>query len=183
MQRVIRDLDAMERMLDSGAFDTGPRRIGIEQELVLVDRDFRPTPTAERVLARVGDPRVVPEIAKFNVEFNGDPLLLGGRCLSELGAAVHDLFDSVQRACEAEGVSALMTGICPTVERTQLTNDNLIPEDRYFALDEGLKRLRGGDYELRIDGARPFVWTVDADTALGCVERNHVRAASTMSRR
>ena len=34
---VLRDLDAMERMIDEGLFETGIRRIGAEQELFFVD--------------------------------------------------------------------------------------------------------------------------------------------------
>ncbi|MEQ8844943.1 MAG: CBS domain-containing protein [Phycisphaerales bacterium] len=153
MQRVLRDLDAMERMLDGGVFETDRRRIGVEQELFLIDRAMQPAPIAPTLLERVGDPRVVPEIARFNVEFNCDPIDLSGACLSTLERQLASLYGSVDEACRTLDARALMTGICPTVDLQHLTTDNIMPNPRYHSLDTALRKLRGDDYELHIDGA------------------------------
>ena len=42
MKHLLRDLRALERMLEEGSFETGIRRIGAEQELFLVDEAMRP---------------------------------------------------------------------------------------------------------------------------------------------
>jgi len=153
MRRVLRDLDAMEQMLQEGWFETAPRRIGVEQELVLVDDAMQPAPIAEALIERIVDARVVPEIAKFNVEFNGDPLELGGSCLSSLERQLYELYAVVDDACREMGARALLTGICPTVDLNHLSTNNIMPSPRYRGLDDALRKLRGEDYELHIDGA------------------------------
>lgn len=157
MQRILRDLDAMERMLAEGLFETDRRRIGAEQELVLVDGSYNPAPVAPEMLGRMSDPRVVPEIARFNVEFNCDPIELGGSCLATLRAQLEGVFDLITHAAADFGARPLMTGICPTLDLAHLTTANIAPHDRYFALDEMLRGLRGADYELHVEGADELI--------------------------
>ena len=51
--RLLRDLRALEAMIDQGAIESGVRRIGVEQELFLVDRSWRPAPLAMEILKAV----------------------------------------------------------------------------------------------------------------------------------
>jgi CBS domain-containing protein len=153
IQHVLRDLDALESMIADGSFETDKRRIGAEQELMLLDRSCRPAPKSEELLALIDDDRVVPELARFNVEFNCDPIAVGGRCLQTLEDQLVDGFETVRAAAAEIGVVPLMTGICPTVDLSDLSRDNLAPMDRYYALDDMLRRMRGSDFELHIEGA------------------------------
>jgi len=157
MQRILRDLDAMEQMIADGLFETDRRRIGAEQELVLVDRACHPAPVSTEVLEAIGDPRVVPEIARFNVEFNCDPIDLGGSCFTTLEAQLAGVFDLVREAASPLGARPIMTGICPTLDLAHLSTANIAPHERYFALDEMLRRLRGSDYELHVEGADELI--------------------------
>src|SRR5215213_5843983 len=80
MRALLEDLRALEHMLAAGEIEEGVRRIGAEQEMFLVGRDLRPAPVSPEVLARAGEPRLTTEIARFNLEANLTPLVLGGRC-------------------------------------------------------------------------------------------------------
>lgn len=153
MQRVLADLHALERMLDEGLIESDRRRIGVEQELVLVDQNLMPAPIAQEVLARIDDPRVTTEVARFNIEFNCDPMDFTGSCLSAMRTQIEHLLGVVREAAEACGARPMLTGICPTLELAHLSRDNITPKPRYFALDEALRALRGSDYHLRIKGA------------------------------
>jgi hypothetical protein len=73
---VLRDLQALERMLREGRVEEGPRRFGAEQELFLVGSGWRPAPVAPRVLERLGEGPFTPELALFNLEINLPPELL-----------------------------------------------------------------------------------------------------------
>ncbi|MEM7754772.1 MAG: glutamate-cysteine ligase family protein [Planctomycetota bacterium] len=157
MRRVLRDLDALERMIELKAFESDRRRIGVEQELVLVDQSMQPAPVAVDVLDRVNDPRVVPEIARFNVEYNCDPIEVDAAALSRLESQITELYQKVDRVCRDVHVRALMTGICPTVDLTHVGPDSIMPNPRYKALDNALRRLRGDEYEIRIDGADELI--------------------------
>ncbi|MDH3199184.1 MAG: hypothetical protein OEO21_13190, partial [Candidatus Krumholzibacteria bacterium] len=76
---LLNDLRALEQMLAQGRIETGRRRIGAEQELFLVDRGWRPAPTALRVLEGLAGPEYTTELAAFNLEINLDPLDLADR--------------------------------------------------------------------------------------------------------
>ena len=54
--RLLRDVQALEAMIDQGAVESGVRRIGAEQEIFLVDRLWRPAPVAMEILRRMDDP-------------------------------------------------------------------------------------------------------------------------------
>ena len=79
-RRLLADLRALEIMLESGAIESGVRRIGAEQELFLIDRHFRPAPLAVEMIERLGDPHFTTEVARFNLEFNTDPFEFGSDC-------------------------------------------------------------------------------------------------------
>ncbi|MBZ0173538.1 MAG: hypothetical protein K8E66_14235, partial [Phycisphaerales bacterium] len=153
MRLVLRDLDAMEEMLASGAFETGIRRIGAEQELVLVNDAYQPAPVSLEVLAKITDPRVVPEIARFNMEMNCSPIVLRGDCFASLERQLVELFGIVAEAAATQGARPLLSGICPTVELSDLGRANMVPKPRYERLDDMLKQMRGSDFELHIEGA------------------------------
>ncbi|HEX9735270.1 MAG TPA: hypothetical protein VGG06_25150, partial [Thermoanaerobaculia bacterium] len=70
MRQLIKEVRALERMLDEERFETGTRRIGAEQELFLVDAGLRPAPVALEVLAEIDDPHFTTELARFNLECN-----------------------------------------------------------------------------------------------------------------
>ena len=84
-RKLLGDLRALDSMLESGAIERGVRRIGAEQELFLLDRDYRPAPLAVEMMEKLAaDGHFTTEVARFNLEFNSDPLLFGGDCLSQL---------------------------------------------------------------------------------------------------
>ena len=80
-QALLRDVRALEQLLQGNQIESGVRRIGLEQELFLVDDMWRPAPVAVEALERIADPRVTSEIGRFNLECNLEPLLFGGNCL------------------------------------------------------------------------------------------------------
>ena len=69
-QALLRDVHALERMLESGAIESGIRRIGLEQELFLIDEMFRAAPVAVEALELIEYPRITSEIGRFNLEGN-----------------------------------------------------------------------------------------------------------------
>lgn len=164
LRRLLNDLRALERMINEDLFEEGVRKIGAEQEMVLVDRAWEPAPVGVDVLARINDERVTTELAKFNLEINLDPLDLTGKCLSTLEANLKSGVALVRDAAIRSGAQPLLTGILPTLDLSDLTDDNITPRDRYYALNESITALRGGNYELRIHGADDL--TVDHDSVM-----------------
>src|SRR5262249_11089999 len=84
MKSLLADVSALERMIETGAIETGVRRIGAEQEMFLIDRGMRPAPVAMEVLQNANDHRLTTEIGKFNIEANLSPRSLAGNGLREM---------------------------------------------------------------------------------------------------
>lgn len=150
--KILRDVEALEQMLASGAIESGVRRIGVEQEMFLVDENWHPASKAIEVLERLDDPRVTHELALFNLEFNLDPIPFGGDCLRRLEAELASLLETVEHAAAEVGTRIILTGILPTLQKSDLTLENMTPEERYFALSAALDHLRGGTYKFYLKG-------------------------------
>ncbi len=151
-QRLLNDLRALEYMLSHDWFESGIRRIGAEQEAFLVDRDLRPAPVALEVLRHVGDPHYVTEVALFNIEMNLDPLALSGDALRRMEAQNVQLVEHARATARAAGHDVVLTGILPTIRRSDLGLENMTPHPRYAALNRAMTRLRGKDYEVTLKG-------------------------------
>ncbi len=153
LRALLDDLEALERMLEAGTIESGVRRIGAEQELVIVNEHWKPAPVAEQLLEQIRDPHFTPELARFNLEFNLDPLPFGERCLSEMEAQASGLLAMARQAARESGHEIVMAGILPTYNKTDLVLENMWPSPRYAALNELLTAWRGGSWELAISGA------------------------------
>ena len=132
--------------------ESNVRRIGAEQELFLVNAAWRPAPVAMEVLDKISDPHFTNEIALFNLEINLDPLVFGGDCLSRMEQQLCELLDKARRAANSYEADIALTGILPTIRKSDLELSNMTPKPRYFALNDALKNLRGAAYELKIRG-------------------------------
>jgi len=161
-QALLRDVRALEQLLQGDQIESGVRRIGLEQELFLVDDMWRPAPVAVEALERIADPRVTSEIGRFNLECNLEPLLFGGNCLRLMENRLNDLLETVRKTVRDLGAEVVLAGILPTLRKSDLTLDNMVPADRYYALNDALTRLRGGDYDLRIKGTDELRVTHDS---------------------
>ena len=82
--RLEADLAALAQLLAQPGFGLGPRTIGTELEVHLIDEHARPKPCNEEVMRRLGDPQVTVEINRFNLEFNAAPALLRGRPFADM---------------------------------------------------------------------------------------------------
>lgn len=153
MQRILTDLRALQQMLEGGHFDTGIRRIGAEQEMVLVNKLREPAMVSLEVLDHINDEHFTTELGQFNIEMNTDPMMFGGDCLSRLENQLTHLFAKAQLGAEQAGADVVLTGILPTLRKTHMSTEFMTPRPRYHALNEALTRLRGGErYEFRLTG-------------------------------
>lgn len=151
-QAMLDDLSAFERMLEIGLFETGIQRIGVEQEMALVDSDARPAPLSMKVLERLNDERFTTELALFNLEANLPPQLFEGSFLRAMEEELSAIVDGVDRAAHPEGGRVLLTGILPTLRRTDLSLDFMTPKPRYRQLNDALHHLGNGSFHIFIRG-------------------------------
>ncbi len=161
VRALLNDLRALERMIEEGRIESGVRRIGAEQEMFLVDRNMRPAFVADEVIARTNDPRIVTEIARFNIEANLSPLSLSGDCLSRMEREMKEVIGVVRRGAKSIGADVLLAGILPTLQRGDLNLGSITPQPRYMQLNDAIMRMRNGSINVHIKGLEEVNVTSD----------------------
>ncbi|MGC6486206.1 MAG: glutamate-cysteine ligase family protein [Planctomycetota bacterium] len=161
MKAILADVHALERMLDEDRFESGIRRIGAEQEMFLLDRAGRAWNGAEQMMSALSHEQFTYELAQFNLECNLKPQVFGGRCLSTMEAELEGLLELARRAAHDQGGGIVLSGILPTLRRSDLSLDSMVQNPRYLALNNAMAQLRGGDFEFRIKGVDELEMTHD----------------------
>jgi CBS domain-containing protein/gamma-glutamyl:cysteine ligase YbdK (ATP-grasp superfamily) len=142
----------MERMFERGMFERGVTNIGAEQEMFLVDRAFNAAPLALDMIERLSDSHFTTELGQFNLEMNADPQPLEGQGLSRLETQLGELYKKVQRAASELAIQPVLTGILPTLSRTDLSLDMMVPNPRYVTLNRVMRAAKGDGYDISIKG-------------------------------
>lgn len=170
MKYVLKDLRALDHMLEEDDwFERDPIRIGAEQELCLVDRQAKAWPKSMEILDKLeGDETFTTELAKFNLEINMPPLEFSGDCLSKMEKFLQEKINKVRKVAEDLGGEILLTGILPTIRKVDVDLKNMTPLQRYRALCQAINKLRGEDYDLRIQGMDELLMKFDNPMLEAC---------------
>ena len=152
IHRLLQDVEVLDRMLAEGHFKADVRRIGVEQELFLIDGDGHAASCAPAVLARSTDPSLVAEIGRFNLEINLAPLPFAGDSLSRVETRLGERLGYARRLAREAGADVVLFGILPTVRRSDLMLEHMMPHPRYHRLFEQEEALRTDTATIRIDG-------------------------------
>jgi CBS domain-containing protein len=161
MKKLLDDVVALEALLETDRFETGVRRVGAEQEMLLVDRSLRPASVVMEVLERAQDPRLTTELARFNLEANLTPQVFNSSCLRRMEDELNETLGVARDAARHCGADILLTGILPTLRKADLGLDNMTPKPRYLELNRTLRRLRGEEFHVLIRGIDELETTHD----------------------
>ncbi len=152
VRHLLDDIKALDLMLERGLIESGITRIGAEQEFCLINENWRPAKTSEQILKALNDPHFTTEIARYNLEINLDPLELKGDCFSVAEQKLRELLNKALDVAKEHDTYILLTGILPTIAKSELVFDYMTPNPRYWVLNEMMKKHRGDDFQLRIRG-------------------------------
>jgi gamma-glutamyl:cysteine ligase YbdK (ATP-grasp superfamily) len=164
--RLFSDLSATGRLSQDGFV------VGFEIEAWLLDHGFFPHPVNERFLETLSHPLVVPELSRFNVEMNCEPLSLTSDVLRRATAALTDLWTRCNAVAHSLDTNMVMIGTLPIIRDKDLTLANMSPLKRYEALNNEILRQRGG---------RPLVVEIDGEEHLHLEHRDVMLEAATTS--
>lgn len=149
-RRLALETKHVRNLFESNGFSRSGHMIGFEIETWIVDHNYFPAPINTQLLAELNDPLVVPELSRFNLEFNCAPLPLQGEALGR----AHDAFVDIWRQCNDVthrlDAGLVMIGTLPTIRDEDMSYDNITPTNRYHALNGEILRQRG-DRPIRID--------------------------------
>ncbi len=171
VRNLLRDIQALEYMLEHDWFERDKVCIGAEQEMFLIDRKtLKPAPMAMEALEHLQEhPWVETELARFNLEINLDPRTFTGACLSELEAETREKLNIIRGKVLELGGDVVLTGILPTLRKFDLELHNLTPKKRYRALIDAInQQLIGAAYELRLTGIDELLVKHDSPLLEAC---------------
>lgn len=159
LKHLLHDVEAIDQMLQNGQIESGISRIGAEQEFCLVDKYFKPSMNALEILEKVDDPHFTPELAKYNLEINLDPMELKGDCFSKMQSQLVSLLGKAEDAANRLDERIILTGILPSIDFRAVQMEYMTPKPRYAALADIMSELRGEDFELNITGVDELILT------------------------
>jgi len=169
MHAMLADLRALDRMLREGRFDTGPRRIGAEQEMFLIDRQWAPARASLQMLEKLRDPHYTTELGQFQLEANADPQLFTGDGLSRMERQIDELVGKARAAAAELGLAPVLMGILPTLRKSDLGLDGMVPSPRYRALNKAIADMRGGGgFQFSINGTDELIVRHDSVMLEAC---------------
>ncbi|WP_282160227.1 CBS domain-containing protein [Ulvibacterium marinum] len=168
INQLIKDIHALEKLLENDAFEKNVTRIGVEQEFCLVNKHWEPSDKALEILKELDNNYFTSELALYNLEINLDPLELKGACFSELHQNLKTNLEKVKEVAEKYGNKVMLTGILPTIETQHLQLEYMTPLKRYKVLNEAIKDIRNDDIELHIKGVDELNLKHDSILYEGC---------------
>jgi CBS domain-containing protein/gamma-glutamylcysteine synthetase len=155
MRNLLNDLQALEYMIDHNWFEAGITRIGAEQEMCLVDsKTYKPAKINMKVIQAMKDCAWLDtELAQFNLETNMTPMEFTGSCFRQMEDENLVNLAAIRKVVKTMGANICLTGILPTLRKTDLDLENLTEKPRYMALMKALKsHLIGNNFELNLNG-------------------------------
>jgi len=164
MSAILADLRALERMIAEHKFETGVRRIGAEQEMFLIDDAWRPARGVLKLLELLKDSHFTTELGQFQIEANCDAQLLSGDGIARMHAQLDALVDGARKAAGELGMGVVLMGILPTMRKSDLGLDNMVPSTRYLALNKIITGMRGGKFQFSIKGLDELI--IDHDSVM-----------------
>ena len=168
LKYLLRDVRAIEKMLAEDWFEVGNIRIGAEQELCLIDKNAKPAPIAMELLEEINNKSFTTELARFNLEANLKPLLFKEKCLSEMESNILEKVEQAREAIKKFDGDIGLAGVLPTIRKSDLDIGNLTPLPRYRALCDAINKLRGDEYDLRIQGPDELLMRFDTPLLEAC---------------
>ncbi|MFT5136105.1 MAG: gamma-glutamyl:cysteine ligase YbdK (ATP-grasp superfamily) [Arenicella sp.] len=143
----------LQSWIDEGKLRCDRPWAGCELEAWLTDGDGNPAPNNDELLSKLDNKLVVPELAKFNIELNTEPLAIESGFLETMHSNLLALWQDCERTALSQGRSMTMIGILPSVKQSDLCMENQSNMKRYLALNEQIFRLRNGaPLQLKIEG-------------------------------
>ncbi|WP_420321503.1 CBS domain-containing protein [Flagellimonas sp.] len=152
VQHLIDDIKALEIMVQQGMIENDIVRVGAEQEMCLVNTEFRPSPISLDLIEKINDPHFTTELASYNLEANLDPFTLDRNCFQNMEKQLRMLLAKAEAKANKMDAKVVLTGILPTISKNELGIDFMTPIPRYYKINDILTAWRGDHFTLKIKG-------------------------------
>jgi len=149
-QRLKMETKTLQRWFKEGVLANQPLKIGFELEAWLLDEELNPAPINEAFIQQLNNPNITPELARFNIEINSQPLPLKQQSLSQMERQLEQSWMACHQQARRMNAHPLMSGTLPTLQKSHLNPRNMSSLKRYQALNDQVLHARQ-DKPLQID--------------------------------
>jgi hypothetical protein len=152
-QRLEQETELLRSLFAKRAFDNSSRKLGYELELCLADHNGNPSRTNTSVIEAASNPLFTTELARFNMEINGNVFPYQTDVFSQIEADLAQLYQQAEDAASGFGSQIGLFGVFPSVTEEHLDPDHYMTEmHRYNLLSQQLLNMRGRPVQLHLDG-------------------------------
>jgi len=141
-QQLAEETSLLETWFDQSLFNKQGYKAGFELEAWLLDSTNHAAPDNDAFLASLNDKNVVPELATFNFEVNGDAAILADDVLERMYRDLLKTWRHCADAASGRDEKILMIGILPHLRESDLNMDNMSSLSRYKALNRQILKMR-----------------------------------------
>ncbi len=149
-KRLEQETATLGQHVKQGKLDDQSWCFGFELEGWITDANYPPSSRITDLVEAVEGDQLVPELAAFNFELNGDPVSLQPDLMSRFAANLQNSWSKAQHAAEKLDLHLLMIGVLPTLQEDDFVIANMSPMQRYQALNRQVFAMRG-DHPVQID--------------------------------
>jgi predicted transcriptional regulator/gamma-glutamylcysteine synthetase len=159
--QLLQDIEALDYMVTHDLFEKEHQRIGAEQELVIIKNNGQPAMIGPDLLPYLPK-QFTTEIGQYNLEINLDPFELDGEAFKKTENQLRDLINQLEKVAHNHKCHPFLTGILPTLRGSHLDVKNMAPQVRYKVLSDVIRKIRGEDFEIHIQGAEELIARLDS---------------------
>lgn len=145
-----KNLAALGDLLAAPGFGSGPRSLGAELEVYIVDGEGKPLHLNQEILAAANDAQLTLELNRYNLEYNLSPHALDDQPFANTEREILSRLEHLRRVASGFGGRIVPIGILPTLRLSDFGAHCITDSKRYHALVSQLL-LRRGDGKFRID--------------------------------
>ena len=135
-----------------------PLLCGYEAEGWIINRRGLPYALSDRLLKDISDPHITPELSRFNFEINGNAFPVDKALPGSLREDFHNYWQKCVKAVEQHDGKVLFIGTYPDLTRVSFGMNEMFPRNRYYAINERIKKLRNGPARVHIRGKETLLF-------------------------
>ena len=161
------NLKALKMVLARPGFGEGDLSFGAELELYIVDKQGRPLHINQEIIAKLNDPQLTLELNRYNLEYNFKPVLIKDGCFAATQTEALAAIAKINGAAAQWGGQVVPVGILPTLEQSDTGYHAMTKLPRFEALTKELTDIRGGPFNIAIEGEEKLQLAMDDVTLEG----------------
>ncbi len=151
-----RNLAQLEQVLANSQFGIGPRSLGAELEMYLIDDQCRPLFANQEIQSILNDPQLTLELNRYNLEYNLSPTKIAAGAFAATEREMLEKLREVRGAAAHFGGRVVPIGILPTLQKSDFGPHCITDRKRYHALVAQLLQRRGDTFKIDINGENPL---------------------------